>query len=377
MKPDLSKPLEDLRYPVDPAFHRTRLDLFLKHKLNWRSRNSIRTLIEEGQILVNGSPKGLKRSRKLMAGDDVRVLIPKPAEGELQHDSIPLEILYEDEWFLALNKQSGILCHPVSRNLYNTLINALHYKYRNLEDPKKDVVPRLAHRLDRDTTGVLLVAKTARIRWILQKRIERGLVRKTYRAIVTGVVEEDEGRIDHPIGKDPTGKSKIKMAVREDGLPSLTTFRVAQRFSHHTVVEVGLHTGRTHQIRVHMESLGHPVCGDPLYGPEAYKFATRWRADEEEESETELVRGKNADSLLPASRAEAAESDEALRPPRLCLHAERLELDHPQNENPLVITAEFPQDLREFLEELRLAETSSPTPQLQPDLVLQSEEKDR
>ncbi len=323
MKPDLSKPLEDLSYPVDPSFHRCRLDRFLAAKLSWRSRSGIRGLLEAGRILVNDSTFGLKMSRKVLFGDRVRVLIPKPRDGEIHHDTIPLDIIYEDDSFLALNKQPGIICHPVSRNLYNTLINALHHRYRRMDDPTKDILPRLAHRLDKDTSGVLLVAKSARMRSIFQKMIERSWVKKTYQTIVHGVIQDDEGRIDSPIGKDPSGRSKIMMAVREDGVRSLTTYRVVNRFSAHTHVEVRLHTGRTHQIRVHMKSIGHPVCGDPLYGVGT------------EPGRTEGI---------PA-------------PPRLCLHALRVQLTHPVSGEEVTIGTNLPADLLDFLGQLTESDT--------------------
>jgi len=310
---------------VDPSFHGARLDVFLSRKLSWRSRSSLVPLIAEGKILVNGSGEGLKPSRRVFTGDEIKVLVPEPTE-ELRHDRIPLEVLFEDEHLLALHKQPGIICHPVSRNLYNTLINALHHRYRNLDEPDKDVIPMLAHRLDRDTSGVLLVAKSPRVRFILQRMIERGRARKTYLALVEGHLAHDEGRIDVPIGKDPTGASKIKMVAREDGLKSLTTYRVLRRLPRHTLVQVGLHTGRTHQIRVHFASLGHPVAGDPLYGS-----------------------------------GEGGQGHE-VAPPRLCLHSARVELPHPIHETPLLIEAGLPEDLSRYLEALEPSDFTARDP---------------
>jgi 23S rRNA pseudouridine1911/1915/1917 synthase len=317
---DLSKPLEDVGLRVDRAYDGLRLDRFLREKLPWRSRAAIQRMIREGRVLVNDRPG--KAGERVRHRDAVRVRAVEPAPGEIRHAEIPLRILYEDEWLVALDKQPGILTHPVGRTLYNTLINALHHRYRNVDDPSRDVIPKLVHRLDRDTSGVLLISKDDRVRATLSAQFETKQVEKEYLAIVCGVPERDAGTIDLPIGvAGAAGHGRAAMAIRA----SLTEYRVLERLPGFALVRALPRTGRTHQIRVHLAAIGLPIVCDARYG---------------------------GGSELRGDGAAAGESDEPILS-RQALHAERLRFVHPVSRHPMEIRAELPGDLERALAFLR------------------------
>ncbi len=264
-EPDLTVPAEEVVYRVSEAFHGMRLDQFLRRKLVWRSRNSIQSVIREKRIRVNGC--WLKPGRRVYDGDRVVIHLPPVDPADVKHDEIPLRFLYEDEHIAVLDKQPGIIVHPVSNQLYNTLINAIHYHYQ-IRLGLKHVRPRLAHRLDRDTSGVLLVSKDKSNRRTLQDTFESHRVRKHYFAFVRGRVEADAGEIDAPLAQTRRPLGGVRMVVRDDGLPSLTRFEVLERFEEATYIKLEPHTGRTHQLRAHMAHLGHPMFCDAVYGRE-------------------------------------------------------------------------------------------------------------
>lgn len=251
-----------------------RLDLFLAGRLKWRSRTSARKLLDQG--LVELDDRAARPSRKVRAGERVIVHLPRPmrdrallgklGDGEPEADP-ELPRLYEDDDLLAIDKPADIPVHPSGRLLHFTVITALHRQYRNFEDPELDIVPKLCHRLDLETSGVLLVAKTHGALIHVQAQFERRTVEKEYLALVHGRVEPDEGLIDLPIGPvhDPTLRNR--RTIRHDvGLPSRTRFTVSRRWPAHTLLHIHLLTGRHHQIRVHTAAIGHPVVGDKIYG---------------------------------------------------------------------------------------------------------------
>ncbi len=267
MKPkpkDLSAAQEDVTLRVDPGNDGLRLDKFIRSKLPWRSRASVQRAIATGRVLVDGTPGRV--NRRVHPGQEVRVVVPPPPEGMIRHHEIEIDVLYEDRWLLAINKQPGIIVHPVGKHLYNTVINVLHHRYRRPGDPENDVVPNLIHRIDKDTSGLLLVAKDETVRAAMAMQFERKEVRKEYLALVAGEVERDAGVIDRPLAKDPRSNMKTKMAVVEGGLSSSTAYSVEERFSGFTLLRLAPRTGRTHQIRVHCASIGHPLLSDSLYG---------------------------------------------------------------------------------------------------------------
>ena len=263
---DLSVPEQQVSFEVTPAFDSMRLDLYLKRHLSWRSRNAIQTLIKGGSIRVNGEL--LKAGRRVYVGDHVTIDLDPIDPSTIRHHEIPLAFLYEDEHIAVLDKQPGIIVHPVSHQLYNTLINAIYYHYRTrLGQPH--VSPRLGHRLDRNTSGVLLISKNKDVRRTVQEIFESHRVQKAYVALVHGSLADDEGLIDAPLAPEKREFGGVRMVVRDDGSASSTRYRVLERFESYTYVRLEPKTGRTHQLRVHMQHLGHPILCDDLYGRES------------------------------------------------------------------------------------------------------------
>jgi 23S rRNA pseudouridine1911/1915/1917 synthase len=274
-------------------------------------------MIEGGEVTVNGAPR--KASTRLRKGDVVRVRVPVAADAPAIESSEGLVVLYEDEALVAVDKPSGVVAHPVGRIRHGTLINRLHARYRRA-GADGDVVPRLAHRLDRDTSGVVLVVKDRRLDAVVTRAFHRREVDKTYLALVRGAPLEDAGRVDAPIGPAEERETRLQMDVREDGRPAATSWRVRERLPGHAWLEVEPRTGRTHQIRVHLRAIGHSIVADHLYG-----------------DVRPLRRSTVAEALAP-------EEDEILLD-RLALHAHRLELAHPVTGKPLVLESPVPADL--------------------------------
>jgi 23S rRNA pseudouridine1911/1915/1917 synthase len=335
---DLSKPIEEACLTAKTPDEGLRLDLFLKEYVGWKSRTELVRLIDDGQVTVNGATR--KCSCRIRVGDVVEVKLGSAGSDEVRHHEIELDVLYEDEWLVVLNKQPGIVVHPAGKHLYNTLINALHLRYRNLADPDKDVVPRLVHRLDRDTSGVLLVSKDNRIRRSLSFQFENHLVTKEYLAIVQGELGPDYQVVDQPIGpaREPGTWIKRKVSDEPEALPAKTDVRVVRRYPGATLVLLRPFTGRTHQLRVHLTSLGHPMLCDWLYNPGE-----------------PLCR---EDLGLPPHPAGPRHPLLA----RQALHAYRLRLRHPVSGEPVVFRAPLSRDLRETLKAYRdLRRAASPS----------------
>ena len=247
-----------------------RLDSFLSEMTDF-SRSKIQTLIKSGDIKINDTVK--KPSYILKEGDKIDFEIPEQESLELKAQNIPLDIIYEDENMLVVNKPSGMLTHPTTIERENTLVNALLYKYgENLSDINGEYRRGILHRLDRNTSGLLMIAKNNKAHEFLAEQIKNHSIVKKYRAVVKGVIKEDNFEINEPIGRNPN--QPHKMTVREDGKPSRTIVKVLERFKEHTFVELTLVTGRTHQIRVHMKHINHPVYNDTLYGAGQGKVKT-------------------------------------------------------------------------------------------------------
>jgi len=251
---------------ADENYMDERVDKFLSAMLPDQSRSYLQKIIKEGSVLVNQSP--VKASYRMEEGDQVVIDLPELKEPEIEAENIPLDILYEDEYLLMVNKPKGMVVHPSAGHYSGTLVNAVMYHCRGQLSGINGVMrPGIVHRIDRDTTGVLVVCKNDQAHNHVAAQLKEHSITRKYRAIVTGVINEDEGVIDAPIGRHPTQRKK--MAINEkNGKRAVTHYRVLERFANHTYIECQLETGRTHQIRVHMASIKHPLLGDTVYGSE-------------------------------------------------------------------------------------------------------------
>ncbi len=248
-----------------------RLDSFLSEITPELSRSKIQSLIKSGSVKVNGQDK--KSSYLLKEGDKIEFEAPPEEDLTIKPQNIPLDVVYEDENMLVVNKPSGMLTHPTAQERENTLVNALLYKYgQNLSDINGEFRRGILHRLDRNTSGLLMIAKNNKAHEYLAGQIKNHTVTKKYRAIVKGLINDDEFEINAPIARNPN--QPHKMTVRDDGKPSKTLVKVLERFKDATYIELTLITGRTHQIRVHMKSINHPVYNDTLYGSGQGKVKT-------------------------------------------------------------------------------------------------------
>ena len=256
---------------VDENDENKRLDSFLSEITPDMSRSKIQSLIKNGGVKLNDEAK--KPSYQLKENDKIEFELPQDEEIKIEPQNIPLEIVYEDENMLVVNKPSGMLTHPTAIERENTLVNSLLYHFGdNLSDINGVFRRGILHRLDRNTSGLLMIAKNNKAHEFLANQIKEHTITKKYRAVVKGVVEKDEFEIDSPIGRNPN--QPHKMAVREDGKPSKTIVKILERFKDATYLELTLVTGRTHQIRVHMKSINHPVYNDTLYGAGQGKVKT-------------------------------------------------------------------------------------------------------
>lgn len=240
-----------------------RLDKYLAEEMTDLSRSRIKELVQAGEVLVNG--KKSKVSYKVQKGDLIQVTVLPLEPLALEAENIPLDIVYEDEDVIVVNKPQGMVVHPAAGHPSHTLVNALLYHTRDLADSPEGFRPGIVHRIDKDTSGLLMVAKNATARESLEKQLAAKSNKRQYLAIVHGNFAEEEGTIDAPIGRNP--KDRKQMAVVEKGKSAVTHFRVLEQYQGYSLVECQLETGRTHQIRVHMAYIGHPLAGDPLYGP--------------------------------------------------------------------------------------------------------------
>ena len=254
-----------MEFQVQTEEKGTRIDKYLSDQMSDSSRSFLQKLIQEEQVTVNGKP--VKSNYKVNAGDRIEVEIPEAVEPEIQAENLPLDILYEDSDLLVVNKPKGMVVHPCPGHYSGTLVNALMYHCKeDLSGINGIMRPGIVHRIDRNTTGSLLVCKNDFSHNFLAEQLKVHSITRKYVAVVHGNLREDTGTIDAPIGRHPIDRKK--MAVNhKNGKEAVTHYRVLERFGKYTFIECRLETGRTHQIRVHMSSLAHPLLGDDVYGP--------------------------------------------------------------------------------------------------------------
>ena len=286
-----------------------RLDKYLAKEKPELSRSMIQKLIEEEQILVNGCP--VRISYLVQMQDDITIEVPEVKEVGIRAQDLPIDIIYEDQDIILVNKPKGMVVHPANGNPDGTLVNAIMAKCKDgLSGMGGELRPGIVHRLDKDTSGLLIVAKNDHAHIQMSDQIKEHKVQKTYLALVKGIVKENEATIQMPIGRST--QDRKKMAVRKDGKEAITHFRVLTRYLHHTLLEVKIETGRTHQIRVHMAQIGHPVVGDMVYSS-----------------------GKNAFGVEGQM-----------------LHAQKLDFTHPRTGEKMHFEAPLPRYFNEVLEKL-------------------------
>lgn len=255
------------RIVVDESNSNQRLDKFLSTYFNELSRSHIAKLIDDENCLVN--KKIIKSSYKLKTGDVIEINIPEAKELEIEKEDIPLDIVYEDSDILIINKPQGMVVHPANGHYEHTLVNAILHHCHDLSGINGVMRPGIVHRIDKDTSGLICVAKNDKAHLSLAEQLKDHTMSRTYIALVKGVIIENTGEINLPIGRDPHNRQKMAV-TRSNSKEAITYFKVLQRFSDHTLVECHLKTGRTHQIRVHLSYIGHPVEGDPLYSGRKY-----------------------------------------------------------------------------------------------------------
>ena len=298
-----------------------RLDAYVASVTDLTRSAAVR-LIEEGQITVNG--KAPNKKEKVKAGDCVAVSLPEPEPDEAVPQNIPLDIIYEDEDILVVNKPCGMVVHPAAGNPDGTLVNAILYHCGDSLSGIGGVIrPGIVHRIDKDTSGLLVVAKNDAAHLALSEQLKVHRVRRVYHAIAIGNLKEDAGTVDAPIGRHPTDRKRMAVlrGAEAHARDAVTHYRVVERFDGMCHIECQLETGRTHQIRVHMASLGHPLLGDPVYGGANHRFCQNHAA---------LIHGQ-------------------------CLHAAELSLIHPRSGEEMHFECPLPEDMERILTILRRA----------------------
>lgn len=257
--------METIKQTVPEKLANLRVDKYLSETLPDYTRSFLQKIVKEGGVLADGKP--VKASYKVRSGECLEVRIPEAKEPDILPEEIPLEILYEDQDLLVVNKPKGMVVHPSAGHYSGTLVNALMYHCKDQLSGINGILrPGIVHRIDMDTTGSLVVCKNDMAHSAIAEQLKLHSITRKYRAIVHGILNEDEGMINAPIGRHPIDRKK--MAVnKKNGKTAVTHYRVLKRYRQFTYIECELETGRTHQIRVHMSSVGHPILGDTVYGP--------------------------------------------------------------------------------------------------------------
>ncbi|MGV3025508.1 RluA family pseudouridine synthase [Clostridium thermobutyricum] len=260
--------MEEKIFEINEESKGIRIDKFITDIMEGKSRSYIQGMIEEGYVLVNN--KKVKSNYKLKLNDVIKTTIKEPVELEVKKENIPIDILYEDSDVIVVNKPKGMVVHPAPGNYEGTLVNALLYHCKDLSSINGVIRPGIVHRIDKDTTGVLVVAKNDEAHVKLSEQLKNHSMKREYYALVEGRLKKDSGTIDKPLARSK--RDRLKISITEDGKRAVTHYSVIERFKNSTLVKCVLETGRTHQIRVHMSSIGYPLVGDPLYGFKKQKF---------------------------------------------------------------------------------------------------------
>lgn len=260
--------MEETIFVVDENFEGERIDKYLSQVFQDKSRSYLQGLIQKGNILIND--KEIKSNYKLKSYDEIKVILPEPLELKVDAEDIELEIIYEDEDVIVINKPQGMVVHPAPGNYNGTLVNALLFHCKDLSTINGVIRPGIVHRIDKDTTGILVVAKNDNSHNFLSEQLKNHSMKREYYALVEGRIKNDNGTIDKPLARSK--KDRLKIAIVEGGRRAVTHYEVKERFKNTTLVKCVLETGRTHQIRVHMASIGYPLIGDPLYGFKKQKY---------------------------------------------------------------------------------------------------------
>ena len=307
-------------FTVEQSLPSERLDIFLRAKFPAVSRGAMQRLIEQGHIRVDG--KTVKPTHAPRAGEKIEIHFPEPKPAAAQPEEIPLDILFEDKSLLVVNKPAGLVVHPAAGHEEHTLVNALlHHCKGSLSGIGGVARPGIVHRLDKETSGCLVVAKNDETHIALSEQFANRVVKKVYHAIVCGEVSRDAGEIHAAIARHPTHRKRMAVHDDSDGRAAHTSYRVLEKLKCATYVEVQIHTGRTHQIRVHFQHLGHPVVGDETYGS---------------------TKNKRLKELANYAA------------PRVLLHAKELSFVHPRTQKPLKFSAPLPDDFKLALKLLRV-----------------------
>lgn len=256
--------MDKIIFQVEKEHAGIRIDRYLSDNLEEISRSYLQKLLKEKHITVN--EKEIKANYKVQEGDTISVSVPEPEEPDILPEEIPLDILYEDDSLMVVNKPKNMVVHPSAGHLSGTLVNAVLFHCKgNLSGINGIMRPGIVHRIDKDTTGALLICKTDTCHRILAEQLKVHSITRKYRAVVQGNLKDDEGTIEGPIGRHTTDRKKMAINYK-NGKKAITHYRVLERFGNATYIECQLETGRTHQIRVHMASIGHPLLGDTTYG---------------------------------------------------------------------------------------------------------------
>jgi len=294
---------------VEEIFEGERVDKYLSIILESKSRSYLQGLITKGYILING--KEVKSNYKLKTLDKIKIIVPQPIELKVDSEDIPLNVIYEDSDLIVVDKKRGMVVHPAPGNYNGTLVNALLFHCSDLSTINGIIRPGIVHRIDKDTTGILVVAKNDESHNFLSNQLRNHSMKREYYALVEGRIKEDKGTIDKPLGRNK--RDRLKIGIVEGGRRAVTHYEVIERHKSTTLVRCVLETGRTHQIRVHMASIGHPLLGDSLYGLKKQKF--------------------KLDGQM--------------------LHAKTLGFIHPTTKEFIEFTSELPADYKKLLEKLR------------------------